>query len=108
MITWDPPTEEETYPIEFHDCELHEEQEYSCPECGSANVELREYDFGAGEQTGYRDAGDQYYCLECLSHGAAEDAGWKAAPRVVAIRAKAEDEMERALRYGHGDYQEVA
>ena len=43
-----------------------------CPECGSENVRVVEYDFGRCRETGYHDAGERYECHVC---GACGDAG---------------------------------
>lgn len=40
-----------------------------CPECGSDNVRIAHYDFGRCQETGYRDAGDRYECIECGYYG---------------------------------------
>lgn len=35
-----------------------------CPECGSLEVTIEEYDFGTCPQTGYHDAGERFrWCL---------------------------------------------
>jgi predicted RNA-binding Zn-ribbon protein involved in translation (DUF1610 family) len=44
-----------------------------CPECGSNDISIREYDFGVCQQTGYRDAGQRYVCRACGAQGAAAD-----------------------------------
>jgi hypothetical protein len=36
-----------------------------CPECGSENVRIEEYDFGVCRETGYHDAGEMYCCAAC-------------------------------------------
>ncbi|MEN6537172.1 MAG: hypothetical protein ABFD89_26180 [Bryobacteraceae bacterium] len=45
----------------------------SCPECLSHDVEIREYDFGICQQTGYRDAGERFRCRQCRADGDATD-----------------------------------
>jgi len=44
-----------------------------CPECLSADVDVREYDFGVCPQTGYRDAGQRFRCRACGATGDADD-----------------------------------
>ena len=44
-----------------------------CPECGSDNVRVEEYDFGKCPETGYHDAGERYRCLECGAIGDADE-----------------------------------
>lgn len=44
-----------------------------CPECGSDNVRVEEYDFGKCPETGYHDAGERYYCLACGATGDADE-----------------------------------
>jgi hypothetical protein len=46
-----------------------------CPGCGSDDVKINEYDFGACRETGYHDAGEIFICRECGETGAAEDLG---------------------------------
>ena len=40
-----------------------------CPECLSDNVEVREYDFGICQQTGYHDTGERFQCRTCGAAG---------------------------------------
>ena len=40
-----------------------------CPKCGSNDISIREYDFGACRQTGYRDAGERFTCRACGAEG---------------------------------------
>ncbi len=44
-----------------------------CPECGSEQVVINEYDFGICPQTGYHDAGERYQCFECGATGDISD-----------------------------------
>ena len=44
-----------------------------CPECGSEQVVINEYDFGICPQTGYHDAGERYQCHECGATGGADE-----------------------------------
>ncbi len=44
-----------------------------CPECGSDNVRVTEYDFGTCPETGYHDAGERFRCLDCGAQGEATD-----------------------------------
>ena len=44
-----------------------------CPVCNSESVVVEPYDFGTCPQTGYHDAGERYECLECGSHGDADE-----------------------------------
>ena len=44
-----------------------------CPECGSDEVVINEYDFGICSQTGYHDAGERFRCLACGAQGDADD-----------------------------------
>ncbi|MFN0172484.1 MAG: hypothetical protein ACKV22_39275 [Bryobacteraceae bacterium] len=44
-----------------------------CPDCGSENVRIEEYDFGVGRETGYHDAGELYRCLTCGAVGDAAE-----------------------------------
>jgi len=43
------------------------------PECGSDKVEVRPYDFGTCQQTGYHDAGERFECRNCGATGDADD-----------------------------------
>lgn len=45
----------------------------ACPECLSGNVDVREYDFGVCQQTGYHDAGERFRCRACGATGDAAD-----------------------------------
>ena len=40
-----------------------------CPECGSHQVTIHEFDFGVCPQTGYHDAGERFHCRECGAAG---------------------------------------
>ena len=40
-----------------------------CPECLSDDVDLREYDFGICQQTGYHDEGERFRCRACGATG---------------------------------------
>jgi hypothetical protein len=44
-----------------------------CPECGSENVRVVEYDFGRCRETGYHDAGERYECHDCGAYGDADE-----------------------------------
>ena len=44
-----------------------------CPECGSDNVSVVEYDFGRCPETGYHDAGERYECHDCGAYGDADE-----------------------------------
>ena len=44
-----------------------------CPECGSPEVTVHEYDYGICRETGYHDAGERYRCHACGSTGDADD-----------------------------------
>jgi len=44
-----------------------------CLECLSGNVEIREYNFGICQQTGYHDAGERFRCRACGATGDAAD-----------------------------------
>jgi rubredoxin len=44
-----------------------------CPQCGSDNVRVGDYDFGRCPETGYHDAGERYECLICGSNGEATE-----------------------------------
>lgn len=44
-----------------------------CPECGSDDVRIEEYDFGRCPETGYHDAGERYRCLACGATGEADE-----------------------------------
>ena len=46
-----------------------------CPECGSGEVTVQEYDFGICRETGYHDAGERFRCRVCGAAGDAEDLG---------------------------------
>ena len=51
-----------------------------CPECGSDNVSVVEYDFGRCPETGYHDAGERYECHDCGAYGDADELGLEEAP----------------------------
>ena len=36
-----------------------------CPDCGSDNLDYREYDYGRDPETGYHDAGVRAICQDC-------------------------------------------
>jgi hypothetical protein len=44
-----------------------------CPNCGSDDLRIEEYDFGVCRETGYHDAGERYRCLACGDEGDADD-----------------------------------
>jgi len=44
-----------------------------CPECGSLEIIIEEYDFGICPQTGYHDAGERFRCRRCGTTGDADD-----------------------------------
>jgi rubredoxin len=44
-----------------------------CPECGSDQVMIEEYDFGICSQTGYHDAGERFRCGACGAQGDADE-----------------------------------
>ncbi len=44
-----------------------------CPECGSGQVAIGEFDFGICPDTGYHDAGEGFRCLGCGATGDADD-----------------------------------
>jgi rubredoxin len=44
-----------------------------CPECGSDQVTIQEFDFGICPQTGYHDAGARFRCQACGAKGDADD-----------------------------------
>ena len=44
-----------------------------CPECGSLEIIIEEYDFGICPQTGYNDAGERFRCWRCGTTGDADD-----------------------------------
>jgi hypothetical protein len=43
-----------------------------CPECAGEDFDIRSYDFGTDNQTGYHDAGERYEC-SCGATGDAAD-----------------------------------
>jgi len=44
-----------------------------CPQCGSDNISVHEYDFGICPQTGYHDAGERFKCHDCGADGDADE-----------------------------------
>lgn len=44
-----------------------------CPECGSSNFAIKQYDYGVCSETGYHDAGEQFHCRECGARGDVDD-----------------------------------
>jgi hypothetical protein len=40
-----------------------------CPQCGSDDVRIEEYDFGICRETGYHDAGEIFICRACGAKG---------------------------------------
>jgi hypothetical protein len=44
-----------------------------CPECGSDQVTIEEYDFGICSQTGYHDSGERFRCGACGATGNADE-----------------------------------
>jgi hypothetical protein len=44
-----------------------------CPECGSGEVTVQEYDFGICRETGYHDAGERFRCRACGAAGEADE-----------------------------------
>ena len=40
-----------------------------CPDCGSDQIDIVEFDFGICPQTGYHDCGELFRCLECGAAG---------------------------------------
>ncbi|MDE2103733.1 MAG: hypothetical protein KGL39_41230 [Patescibacteria group bacterium] len=86
--------------------------EWTCPECGSDNVDTAPYDYGTDSETGYSDSGEQFFCLACGAKGDADDIRpsqkpWAeleaVAAQVDAARRKpvmVEDDLEMARRVG--------
>ena len=72
----EPMTEEEMYAIEFHDCELHEdepeeeaENEYHCPVCHASELQYAmHYRVSDDDETQ-----ELYRCAHCGATGAADD-----------------------------------
>jgi hypothetical protein len=52
-----------------------------CPDCGSLDLVSESFDHGMEAETGYRDAGELFRCLDCGARGPAEDAEFQPAPR---------------------------
>ena len=48
-----------------------------CPECGSDNVSVVEYDFSRCPETGYHDAGERDECHDCGAYGDVDTSNWK-------------------------------
>jgi hypothetical protein len=44
-----------------------------CPECGSTDIAIKQYDFGVCRETGYHDAGERFHCRACGATGDADD-----------------------------------
>ena len=44
-----------------------------CPECGSSDVAVMEYDYGVCSETGYHDAGERFRCRACGATGGVDD-----------------------------------
>lgn len=44
-----------------------------CPQCGSNDIVIEQYDCGVCRETGYRDAGERYHCRECGARGGADE-----------------------------------
>jgi hypothetical protein len=78
--------------------------EYDCPVCGSTDLQYCMYYPLYGEDDGTTEL---YECGQCGAHGEADDC--RATPRPPQRKPVAiEDDLERARRYGKGDYREVA
>ncbi len=51
----------------------------TCPKCGGEALEFSPYDFGTCPETGYRDAGERFYCHDCGEEGEVSECGKEAA-----------------------------
>jgi hypothetical protein len=51
-----------------------------CPDCGSDDLDFREYDFGVCSETGYHDAGVRAICRACGSENDERDTEVKIGP----------------------------
>src|ERR1039457_1400978 len=72
----EPLTEDEMYAIEFHDCELHEdepeeeaENEYHCPVCHATELQYAMHYRGSDDDETQK----LYRCAHCGATGAADD-----------------------------------
>ena len=54
-----------------------------CPECGSDQVAIHEFNFGVCQQTGYHDAGQRFQCRACGATGDADELGTQPAPEFL-------------------------
>ena len=54
-----------------------------CPECGSDDIRIEEYDFGRCPETGYHDAGERYRCLACGATGDADELVVQDEPQII-------------------------
>ena len=79
----EPTTEDEMYAIEFHDCEVHEdepeeeaENEYHCPVCDSTELQYAmHYRVSDDDETQ-----ELYQCARCGATGEADDCRVESAP----------------------------
>lgn len=44
-----------------------------CPECGSTEITVEDFDFGVCPETGYHNAGERFRCRACGATGNADD-----------------------------------
>ena len=80
----EPMTEDEMYAIEFHDCELHEdepeeeaENEYHCPVCHATELQYAmHYRVSDDDETQ-----ELYRCAHCGATGEADDCRVELVPR---------------------------
>jgi len=52
---------------------MNQSHRMACPECGSEEFSVRDYDYGKDPETGYSDSGVRATCLECGHSADIED-----------------------------------
>jgi hypothetical protein len=82
---------------DFSDCELHEEDDARCPECGSNDLDYAMH-YADTDETGYNESGEMFQCQNCHATGAVDDADATAGKLPRKPMMVEEDDMERARR----------
>lgn len=53
--------------------DLTESEQYRCPNCKSANVQIQDRDYGSDLETGYQDRDEYYQCQNCGAEGLSDE-----------------------------------
>ncbi len=82
---------------DFSECELHEDAEARCPECGSNDLAFAMH-YADTDETGYNESCEMFQCRDCHTVGAADETDGNAGKLPRKPIMTEEDDMERARR----------